>query len=656
MFPRLLCLLVVLFTVTSLAYSQELPDDVKFGKISMEDRRLTEAPGDSTADAYVLYDLLDMQIKQDPDGAPILHEFRHRRVKLFRESAFDRADVELAYYRESEKISQLKAFIHLPEGGVVKLSGKDFIRERYDDDRDIWRFTFPNVSEGAVIEYIYLKTDKGITVPNRYYFQEDIPVRWAEYNASIPYYFNYVSLGNASQYTINNVSTANRLYGNEKIRHSTIRWAYKDLPAYKKQPYVNNFGDYIPQARLQLQTVQYPGRPTYKVFSDWKETTDKIDEWASFGKAYRNKGNSNKVWKVVEPLLAEASTETDKAKLLYNFVAGKISWDGSYSWTSERTPNKVYDAAKGSSGEISMMLLALLRQAGIEAQPILVPLRNYGTPLEIYPLITQFDHLMVLATVDGKDIMLDPNDLNRPPGLPRVKALNHRVFVANPDNPHWITVDVPKASQTIMANVTLDEEGMAEVDIQSRMSSYYAFNGRNRMQEMEEDAELPIVENMMESFPEAEVVSHVVKEEKVKSGPLSMDFKLKVPMGQAMDDYLYVQPILSPVLNNELADAEYRLYPVDFAYPWMERYITTITIPEGYAVEELPESIRLRSEDGTMSCTFAATAKADNTISINFTVSIDRTVYEAAEYGTLRTMFKRIIELQESTIVLKRAK
>ena len=127
-------------------------------------------------------------------------------------------------------------------------------------------------------------------------------------------------------------------------------------------------------------------------------------------------------------------------------------------------------------------------------------------------------------------------------------------------------------------------------------------------------------------------------------------------MGQAMDDYLYVQPILSPVLNNELADAEYRLYPVDFAYPWMERYITTITLPEGYAVEELPESIRLRSEDGTMSCTFAATEKADKTISINFTVSIDRTVYEAAEYGALRAMFKRIIELQESTIVLKRAK
>ncbi len=80
MLPRLAILLVALFTVTSFANAQELPEKIKLGKISVEDRRLTEAPGDSTADAYVLYDLLDMQIKQNPDGSPILHEFRHRRV------------------------------------------------------------------------------------------------------------------------------------------------------------------------------------------------------------------------------------------------------------------------------------------------------------------------------------------------------------------------------------------------------------------------------------------------------------------------------------------------------------------------------------------------------------------------------------------------
>jgi transglutaminase-like putative cysteine protease len=577
-------------------------------------------------------------------------------VKLFRESAFKRADVELTYIRKFEKISQIEAFIYLPEGGVKKLTSKDIFWDRYDDERDVWRITFPNVTEGVVIEYAYLRTNKGIATPSRYYFQENIPVRWAEYKASIPVFFKYISLGNSTNFTANNRVSESRLYGKGESKYSGVRWAYENLPAYEEQPYVNNFIDYIPQVRLQLKSVHYPERPVYKVFSDWKETTRKINSWASFGKNYINKGNSSKVWKAAEPYIDKAGTETEKIKLLYNFVAGKISWDGSYSWTSERTPNKVFETAKGNSGEISMMLLALLRTAGIESQPILVPLRNSGSPIELYPLITQFSHLMILATVDGKDIILDPNDLTRPPGLPRVKALNHRVFVANPDNPHWINLNVPKATQIIMANVAIDEEGMADAEIKSRMTGYYAFGGRKRIQEMEQDAELPIIENITESYPDAEVVSHEIKEEENMSSPLFIDFKLKAPMGEAIDNYLYVQPILSPILNNELVDAEQRLYPVDFAYPWMEQYVTTISIPSGYAIDELPESIRLRSEDGTMSCSFAATEKEDSTISINFVVNIDRTKYEAAEYDALRGMFNRIIELQESTIVLKRAR
>ncbi len=56
-------------------------------------------------------------------------------------------------------------------------------------------------------------------------------------------------------------------------------------------------------------------------------------------------------------------------------------------------------------------------------------------------------------------------------GLPRVRALNHRAFVADPEKPRWIDVAVPRARKVVMADIILDEEGVAEVDIQSRLSS-----------------------------------------------------------------------------------------------------------------------------------------------------------------------------------------
>jgi transglutaminase-like putative cysteine protease len=651
-----LFLLVLCFLLTSL--SAQEPVTVKFGKVSPEDRALMTVPGvDSSAEAYVLHKALEVELIQDNRGAPILKEYHHRRVKLLTEAGFDEADVTVVYNREYESVYSLKAGIHFPDGGSRKLERKEFIRERYDDNRDIVKFTFPGVREGAVIEYSYVKNDKAIIVPSRYFFQENVPVRYAEYRSTIPFMFNYVSLANGSnQYDISRTNVVNESYGGENIRQTELLWAFIDLEAYTEQPYVNNFSDYVPQVRMQLQSVNYPGQAIQEIFSNWKKTTKELDDWAGFGRAFHNKGNSNKVWKVVEPLLAGFTTEEEKAKVLYEFVAGRIGWDGKYSWTSENTPNKVYEAASGSSGEASILLLALLRQAGIASQPLLIPLRDGGAPMEIYPLLSQFDHVMVVATLEGKQVILDPGSIHRPMGLPRVAALNHRAFVADPDNPRWIDIGVPKASRTIMATMVIDEHGMADVDLNSRLSSYYGFSGRWQLEEMEDDNELPLVVDIIESFPEAEVVSHEIAENDEVSGPLTMKLNMKVPVGEAIDDYLYIQPVLCPVLDKGLADVEERLYPVDFAYPWQERYISTITLPEGFVVDELPESQRVSSEDGTIVCTFAIEDKGNNTVSLNFTVSVKKTVYAANEYLALRKMFKMIIDFQETTLVLKRAK
>lgn len=649
---------LLIIGLLSLGLSAQDPVEIKFGKVSPEDQEMMSLPGaDSSAEAYVLHKTYELEFIQDNEGRPVLKEFHHRRVKLLTEASFERADVELVYNRQNEKIYSLKAGIHFPDGGSRKLENSDFIRERYDDNRDILKFTFPGVREGAIIEYTYVKNDESIIIPSRYFFQEDVPVRYAEYRSRIPYMFNYVSLSNgASNYSINRAEVVNAFYGGQNIRHTETLWALIDLPAYKEQPYVNNFSDYVPQVRMQLASVQYQGQAIQQVFSDWRKTTKEMDDWADFGKAFRNKSNSNRVWDVVEDRVTQLATETEKAQLLYDFVAGKISWDGKFRWTAENTPNKVYEAASGSSGEASILLLALLNQAGISAQPLLVPLRNGGAPIEIYPLLTQFDHVMILANLDGKDVMLDPGSIRRPMGLPRISALNHRAFVADPENPHWIDVAVPKAIKTVLANMTLDEEGMADVSMETRLNSYYGFSGREQLEEMKSNNELPLVEDILELFPETEVVSHELPEEEEASGPLSLKLQLKVPLGQPIDDYLYVQPILCPVLEKELADVEERLYPVDFSYPWAERYISTITLPVGFVLEELPASQRVSSEDGSIVCTFAVEDKGDQTVSLNFTVSVNKTVYQPQEYLALRKIFKMIIDFQETTLVLKRAK
>ncbi|MBB4077639.1 hypothetical protein GGR28_000240 [Lewinella aquimaris] len=662
--PFTLAFSILFLFATNLSAQYE--DGLKFGKITDEDRQLLLVPGDSAAAAYVLYDKLDLSFDFLPDKGPVLKESFHRRVKLLKPSSFDRANITLRYDRSFQSLGNLDAQVHLPDGTTIKLRGGDFVREKGDDRKETMKFTFPQITPGAVIEYRYTLSTESILTPTNYVFQEDIPVRWAEYTARIPKYYSYLSLGMHGNYHIREVEqrplrwspVALRGLSNEQmIMHSDMRFVMKDIVPFKHQPYTNNLRDYLPRVRLQLQSVQYPQSMVQPVLKDWHAVANELDELRNFGRAYQVKGNYNQLWKAAGPTVMAAESPRERIAAAYYFVASRIRWDERYHFIGSDSPDNIFKAGVGNSADLNLCLLALLNEAGIDAQPMLVSLRDGGVPIEVYPLVDQFDHLMVYATVGEGSILLDANGVSRPPGLPRERALNHRGWIASTQNPRWTSVEVPRARRVMLCEMSVDEAGLAEVDLTGRLESYFAHSGRLQLKKMKDDTEAPIASDILTHFPEATVVSkEIISGGDHSAQPLTYKVRMNVAAGMASDDYLYIQPILLPLLDAELDDVQERLYPIDFPYPWREQYITNVTVPEGYAVEELPESIRLRSEDGGMEATYTAVAKPDRTITINFSVDLDRTVYQAADYATLRAMYRRIIELQEASIVLKRAK
>ncbi|WP_420460055.1 DUF3857 domain-containing protein [Neolewinella sp.] len=657
---------LALFLTCSLTAQSTGP--VEFGRISDADRALNVFPADSSAEAYVLYDHLDLDFEYSDVQGPSTIEKIHRRVKLFKPSAYERANVKLEFDREYVEISDVEGFVHLAEGGSIPLTSAEINTQDGEGLRKIISFTFPRLSPGVTIEYRYVKRTKSILTPTVYTFQEDIPVRWAEYTALIPAYYDYVSLGASGRYTVNEAEIVKRQWGpnfssgayssNNKLDHTRIRWAMQDIAAYDYQPYTNNFVDYLPKARLQLRGVQYPGRPKNSVFSSWEETVKDLQDRQDFGRYYRNKINYSKLWRDAEPVVIATDDTRARIEAAYRFVIGHYAWNGRYRILASASPNSTYSDGSGNSADLNIALLSLLNEAGIEAYPLLVSLRDQGSPIESYPMLDQFDHLMVYTEVDGKPLLLDANDPDRPAGLPRFDALNHRGWVADEKNPRWVDLTVAPAHQTAMAVLDVDGSGRATAEVTARMDSYFAFSTRSKLRGMEKNQDGPLVADIVKQFPEATVLEGVTAtDDDPTKDQIALTLKMDVPAGQALDDYLYVQPVLLSMLDDELDDVDQRLYPIDFAYPWVQRYIAQINLPEGYVVDEVPASIRLRSDDGTLVATYATQENAAlRTLSINFTVQLDRTLFAAEEYGPLREMFHRIIELQRAPVVLKRAK
>lgn len=662
-------LLLLLFWVGTPSLYAQYEAGLTFGDVSPEDRSLLVVPGDTAAEAYVLYDHLDLAFRYQEGKGPFLLETHHRRVKLLKPSSFDRANVTLTYDREYEEINDLRAAIHLPAGGALVLRPEDFLRDRDSDGQAIVKFTFPQVSAGAIIEYTYTRKRRSIMAPSVYFFQESIPVRWAEYSAVIPPYYQYVSLANQSGYHLQEAKLTKLDFGprfsgagygsnDDRIEHSDLRWVMKDLSGFTSQPYTNNAADYIPRIRLQLQQVQYPGEPTQKVFSDWQETVETLQNRQDFGRYYRNKGNYGKLWKAAEPEVSAAATPREKIEAAYRFVQRHVTWNGRYGILASQSPNGLLSDGTGNSADLNVCLLALLNEAGIAAHPLLVSLRNHGAPIEVYPVITQFDHLMVYTEVGGKPLLLDVNDTDRPAGLPRVAALNHRGWVADVDNPRWVDLDVPPARRTVMQELTVGDDGITTVELKSRLESYFAFDARSTLRGAKTPADAPFLDEIIDRHPEAEVSRPgAAGEDLDEDGPLTYSLGVRVPsLAQAVDDYLYVQPLLLPILDSELDDVDTRLYPIDFAFPWQQRFIINIRVPEGYVLEELPPSIKMRAEDGSMDAVFASSLAADGLVSLILNVNLNRTFYPAAHYPGLRDMYRRIIELQDTPLIFSRAK
>ena len=641
---------------------------VEFGRISDADRALSVLPSDSSAEAYVLYDHLALDFEYSDNEGPSTIETIHRRLKLFRPSAYERANVRLTFDREYVDISHVEGLVHLPEGGSIPLTAANIQTQNGEGLSRTISFTFPRLSPGATVEYRYTKRTKSILTPTVYTFQEDIPVRWAEYTAIIPAYYDYVSLGAPGLYHINEAEVVKRAWGPNfsngaythtfKLDHTQLRWVMKDIPAYDYQPYTNNFVDYLPKARLQLRGYQYPGRPKSSVFSSWEETVKDLQDRQDFGRYYRNKINYSKLWRDAEPVVLATTDARSRIEAAYQFIITHYRWDSRYRILASSSPNSTYADGTGNSADLNIALLSLLNEAGIEAYPLLVSLRDQGAPIESYPMLDQFDHLMVYTEVDGKPLLLDANDPDRPAGLPRFSALNHRGWVADEADPRWIDLDVAPARQTAMAVLDVDGSGRTTAAVTARMDSYFAFTTRSKLREMKEETDGPLVADIVRQFPEATVLEGVsAGEDDPTKDQVALTLKMDVPAGQAIDDYLYVQPVLLPMLDDDLDDVDQRLYPIDFAYPWTQRYIARINLPEGYVVDEVPASTRIKSEDGSIVATYQTQENAAlRTLNVNFTVQLDRTLYAAEEYGALRDMFHRIIELQQAPIVLKRAK
>ncbi|MEL6668205.1 MAG: DUF3857 domain-containing protein, partial [Bacteroidota bacterium] len=583
----------------------------------------------------------------------------HRRLKLFQASSFERSDVEIGYFTETEKVKGLKAAIYLPSGEIIDLDRRDFIREEEDDDFSVVKFTFPQVTEGAVIEYQYEVESESIIQTDKYYFQEDIPVRRAVYDAYIEGANTYVAVSNciAEMCVNHNINTSEA----DSIRRarnrdpgSLYRFELCDLPALDPEPYVDNLTDYLPYAFIQLDRyLDYSSMEWKDYLGTWNSAADRMIQHENIGERFLDQRQLNRLSDKLPALIGD--TEFKKAQHALNLINGNIEWNGEYSFLADEQLKDLWEKGSANSGAINMMLLVILKDHDIEARPVLTGLRNYGRPIMDYPIIRQFQHLMVLANLDGVDYLLDTNGYRSEVGLPREEALNEAAWVFDEDTNYWIDVEAPLVTDLYRVSGQLQADGYCQFHIQNQSKQYIASNAYEDLMDENDVVEGPVIDALLKKYPDSELIERQYAAWTDPTKPFNLNLDVRAQIGQPLDDFLYTQLVLIDVFTSDLVDDDERLFPIDFTFPFKQIYIAEFDLPEGYTVDEMPESSRVRSPDGSINVQFMmAHNEAENKISVNLTVRVAASMYPANQYGILREIFQRVIDIQDSMVVLKR--
>ena len=641
--------------------AQDAP--IKFGKIPKEDLLMTSYPADTSATAVVLCDFgsLRFEFKDDDPVSSLVH---HKRIKILRRAGFEHADVVIPYYTSLMKISSLKAQVFAPDGTETEVPKKDIFDEKVNENWSRIRFTFPNLCEGCVVEYKYeLETEYIFDLPE-WYFQGEIPTRWSELQLIIPLWYRYVTITNGRQpeivenremketFILPSSGTSNVASGTVNAVH--IRLAMKEVEAFKEEAFITTMEDYYARVRFQLRSIQYNDEVDPKqIMSTWNQAASKLLEDEKFGLQFSKKSNYKKAWEAARPYVAAAQTTDEKIEAVYHFVQSSIECEGGYpTYYARQNLDDLFEKKRASASEMNLLAVALLRECGVQAHPVLISTRDHGQPIPEYPIMDQFNHVLAVAESGEKSVFLDMGNEFRPPGTIAVNALNREGWKVHATQPQWMLLTPVMASETFFGAFQLDDEGGLSGQVQTTEEGYSAMERRIGINQ--KTAAVYWTAEIQKRYPDATVDSVSVENKTVIKLPLAEKFGCRLPAyAQISGDFIYLNPVFFSNYHENPFKLEHRMYPVDIPHPLKERVVFNLDIPPGYKLESLPESARFTLPGNKGRFQYIIEQK-EGKISLNAIMTLTQLRFTTEEYDGLRSFFGMIAEKYGEQIVLKK--
>ena len=657
---RIFACILVLSLSSLKAQNQEL------GNVTLDQLLEKVHPIDSTANAAILTKKGKTFFKYNTkDGFVLNHEYLFI-IKIYKKEGLSWANFQVPYYvgfedlnKESVKFSNAYTYT-LEDGKIVKtkLNNEGSFKKNVNSYWSVASISLPNVKVGSIIEFKYtIKSENLVKFPV-YENQYSIPLNYSEYHTAVPEFFIYKTLQIGSvkidvdaKFTASSQSFDNQYGQMSRMDYKVISSTYviQNVPAIKNEEYVDNLKNYTSAIQNELERTRYPDQPVKDYTITWEGVVKNIFENKSFGAELTE---SEYVLNDTDRIIKNAVNEEEKLAVIFKFVQSRMNWNNDNGYFTDKGVKKAYADQTGNVAEINFILIAMLKAAGLRANPVLISTVDHGIP--VFPNRIVFNYVIVSAEIEGKRFLLDATNKYAAINVMPLKTSNRIGRLISQDgSSQEINLDPSTASKAIYAVVAkISDSGSIAGQIRVQKTAHEAFNFREKFANINEDNYLELLENNLGGI---QINDYVVDNKTGDlSKPVTENFSFVTDnQCEQIAGKMYINPLLFFTEDKNPFTQDVRQMPLYFGYPLQKKYNISLEIPDGYEIESLPKPVKIVL-DNTIAVFSINILAEQNMIQLVITKELNSVLLPVDFYENLKSFYQKTIDINKQKIILKK--
>jgi hypothetical protein len=439
--------------------------------------------------------------------------------------------------------------------------------------------------------------------------------------------------------------------GNRDIK----MFSMNNIPALRDEPYITCDEDYLQRLEIRLLAINFPSQPRRSLIRSWPQVIKALMEDEDFGVQLKRDIPRTAD---LEEQLKNQNVPFQKMATIYEYVRKNMEWNGFTNIWAMDGVRSAWKDKKGTSGEINMILVNLLKNAGLDAHPVLVSTQENGRVNTGVAGTGQFNKVMAYVVIGdasgNKTYVLDATEKYTPPHLiPLDVMTTEGLVIEKLETGEWgwkvLWNDKQVFRDLILMQATIDDNGIMKGEAVVNSYDYsrvkripWLNNGKDKFQE----------KYFTTAAPGLTIDSLTFENEKADSLALVQKVRFNLPVSTS-GNYKYFSVNLFTGLEKNPFVADNRFSDVFFGANQTYNLVSNITIPNGYVFEGLPKSMRMIMPDTSVSIT-RRIASEKNQLSVRITLEFKKPFFTVDEYPDFKEFYKKLFDILNEQIAIRK--